>query len=184
MKLSKKTIVISSVTIVSLIVLVAILFIVRVNLNKPKPLLKALQDSADLQIKGFVYTEVGAAKAKWEVKAETATYDKKQNLAVLKLVQIKFINSDGKIFKMNADKGLIITDKKIIEINGNVIVTSDDGDIFYTDYLIYDDAEKKIHTDAPVTMKNKQMKITGKGLVIFMNKRELNIPSTVKAIIN
>ena len=77
-----------------------------------------------------------------------------------------------------------MTDKKTIEINGNVVITSDDGDRFSTDYIKYDDAEKKFYTEAPVTMKNKQMKITGKGLVIYMNKGELNIPSMVKAIIN
>ena len=75
------------------------------------------------------------AKSKWEVKAETAIYDKKQNLAVLELVQIKLITSDGKVFTMNADKGRIMTDKKTIEIKGNVVITSDDGDRFSTDYL-------------------------------------------------
>jgi LPS export ABC transporter protein LptC len=184
MKLTRKTIIISSIAIVSLLLLVVILVIVRVSANKPKTLLKALENSVDLQIKGFVYTDVGKAKAKWEVKAETATYDKKQNLAVLERVKIKLITSDGKVFTMNADKGSIMTDKKTIEINGNVVITSDDGDRFSTDYIKYDDAEKKFYTEAPVTMKNKQMKITGKGLVIYMNKGELNIPSMVKAIIN
>jgi LPS export ABC transporter protein LptC len=184
MKLSKKTIIISSIATISLVFLIVLLVMVRVNANKPKTLLKALQDSVDLQIKGFVYTEVGKAKAKWEVKAETATYDKKQNLAVLKLVKIKLITSDGKVFTMNADKGSIMTDKKTIEINGNVFITSDDGDRFSTDYIKYSDTEKKIYTDAPVSMKNKHMEITGKGLTIFMNKGELNITSMVKAIIN
>ena len=184
MKLTRKTIIISSIAIVSLLLLVVILVIVMVNANKPKTLLKALENSVDLQIKGFVYTEVGKAKLKLEVKAETATYDKKQNLAVLELVQIKLITSDGKVFEMRADKGRIITDKKNIEINGNVVITSGDGDRFSADYLKYSNAEKKFYTDAPVTMKNKQMEITGKGLTIFMNKGELNITSMVKAIIN
>lgn len=185
MKLSKKTIIISSITIVSLVVFVAVLFIVRTNVNnKPKTLLKALQNSVDLQIKGFVYTEVGDAKAKLEVKAETATYDKGQNIAVLELVRIKLITSDGRVFVMKADNGRIITDKKNVEINGNVVITSNDGDRFATDYLKYSDAEKKFYTDAPVIMENKRMKITGKGLTIFMKKGELNIPSMVRARIN
>jgi len=66
-------------------------------------------------------------------------------------------------------------------MKGNVIINSENGDKFFTDYLNYNDAEKKFYTDAPVTMKNDRMKITGRGLALFMNKGELHIPSMVKA---
>jgi LPS export ABC transporter protein LptC len=157
---------------------------IKTHVNKPKNLLKVLQDSVDLQIKGFVYTEVGEAKAKWEIKAEDATYDKKENLAVLDMVKIKLTTADGKVFAMSADKGNIQTEKKNIEIEKNVVIVSDTGDKFFTDHLSYSDTEKKFYTDAQVTMENKRMKLTGKGLTIFMNKGELNIPSMVKAKIN
>jgi LPS export ABC transporter protein LptC len=184
MKLSKKTIIISSLAIIFFVILIAVLVIVRVNTSKPKTIIKALQDTTDVQIKDFVYTEVGKNKSKWEVKADSAIYDKKQNLAVLEMVKIKLVTSNGKVFNMKADQGRINTDRKTIEIGGHVLIDSDDGDVFSTDYIKYDDAEKKFYTEAPVTMKNQRMKITGKGLVIYMNKGELNIPSMVKAIIH
>ena len=146
-------------------------------------MLKALPD-VDLKIKGFVYTEVGEANVKWEVTAETATYSKKQNLAVFDRVRIKLTTSDGKVFIMKGDKGLMFTDKKNIEIKDNVAIISDAGDKFSTDHLNYNDAEKKFYTDAPVTMENKRMKITGVGLTLFMNNGELNLSSLVKAKIN
>ncbi len=157
--------------------------IIKIKINKPVNLLKALPD-VDLKIKGFNYTDVGEANAKWEVKADTATYDKKQNLAVFDRVQIKLTTSDGKVFEMSADKGRMFTDKKNIEIENNVVIISDTGAKFSTDHLSYNDAEKKFYTDAPVTMGNKSMKITGRGLTIFINKGELSIPSMVKATIN
>ncbi len=181
MKLGKKTIIIST---LSLIILIAIVALIKTNVNKPKNLLKVLQESVDLQIKGFVYTEVGEANAKWEVKAQTATYNKKQNIVALDMVQIKLTTSDGKVFIMNADKGRMFTKEKNIEINGNVVITSGDGDKFSTDHLSYTDAQKKFYTDAPVTMENARMKLTGKGLTLFMNDGKLNIPSMVKAKIN
>jgi len=184
MKLSKKTVIISSIVVVSLVIFIAIAVIFKSSVSKPKNLLKVLQESVDLQIKGFVYTEVGEANAKWEVKAETATYNKKQELAVLDVVQIKLTTSDGKVFLMSADKGQMHTKEKTIEIKGNVVITSADGDKFSTDHLNYSDAEKKFYTDAPVTMENARMKITGKGLALFMNDGRLNIPAMVKAKIN
>jgi LPS export ABC transporter protein LptC len=184
MKLSKKTIIISSIIIISLVVLISVMIMARGKINKPENLLKELKNSVDLQIKGFVYTEVGDGKAKWEVKAETATYDKKQNLVVLELVKIKLMTSDGRVYLMKADKGRIITDEKNVEINGNVVISSNDGDRFSTDYIKYNNNEKKFYTDAPVIMENKKMKMTGNGLTIFMKKGELNIPSMVRARIN
>jgi len=183
MKLSKKSIIISSIVFVLITILITAVAIIKINVNKPVNLLKALPD-VDLQIKGFNYTEVGEANAKWEVKAETATYDKKENLAVFDRVQIKLTTSDSKVFVMSADKGRMFTDKKNIEIKDNVVIISDTGDKFSTDHLNYNDAEKKFYTDAPVTMENERMKITGVGLTLFMNTGELNLSSPVKAKIN
>ncbi len=181
MKLSKKAVIISSVAVVFLVILIAVISVIRANISNPPNLLKVFRDSVDLQIKEFVYTEVGDANAKWEVKAETAMYDKKQDVASFDKVQIKLTTSDGNIFEMTADKGRMLIKEKNIEMKGNVIINSENGDKFFTDYLNYNDAEKKFYTDAPVTMKNDRMKITGRGLALFMNKGELHIPSMVKA---
>jgi LPS export ABC transporter protein LptC len=182
-KLNKKKIILLSIAVIFLLVLIS-LVVVKVSINKPQNILKALESGVDLEIKGFVYTEVGEANTKWEVKAETATYDKKQNLAILDKVQIRLTTADGRSFEMIADKGQIHTEEKNIEIKGNVVITSDAGDRFSTDHVNYNDAQKKFYTDAPVTMENQRMKITGKGMALFMNKGELNIPSSVKATIN
>ena len=115
MKISKKTIVISSIIVVSLALLIALAAIIKINVSKPK-MLKKLEEGVDLQIKGFVYTEVGDAKTKWEVKAETATYNKNQNIAVFDKVQMKLTTSNGKVFLISADKGQMFTDKKNVEI--------------------------------------------------------------------
>ena len=101
---------------VFLVVLLAVFLIFRDSIHKPRTLLKTLQDNIDLQIKGFVYTEVGESKGKWEVKAESASYDKKQNLAVLDQVRVTVVTADDKKYEMKADQGRIFTDKKNMNI--------------------------------------------------------------------
>jgi LPS export ABC transporter protein LptC len=183
MKFNKKIIIILSISVI--VLATAIVFAVIRNISdKPKNILKILPDHVDLQIKDFIYTEVGAANSKWEVKAQTAQYNKKQNLAVFDRVQIKLTTAEKKVYVMTGDKGQMLTDKKDIEIKGNVVIVSDSGDRFTTDYLKYSDAEKRFYTDAPVFMENKQMKIKGRGLIILMNTGELNLLSSVKAHIN
>ncbi len=182
MKFKRKTIILSVVIITAAVIVIGVIF--QTGLHSQKSITKALQDSVDLKIKGFEFTEVGATKTRWEVKAETATYDQKQKLAVLEVVQVKLTTADGKVFVMNADQGIIATDKKSIEVKGHVVLVSDNGYKFFTDDLSYKDAEKKIFTDAPITMENRSIKVTGKGLRLNVNKGEMNIPSAVKATIS
>ena len=82
---------------------------------------------------------------------------------------------------MTADKGEMFTDTKDVKIIGNVVITSDTGDKFHTDYLNYNEEERKFFTDAPVTMENKFMKIKGVGLTLFIKKGQLKLSSMVKA---
>jgi LPS export ABC transporter protein LptC len=164
---------------VVVVIIVAVIF--KIKDTRSKDFLKALPEQIDLQIKGFVYTEVGEGDSRWEMKADTATYYRKQNLALFDRVQIKLNMSDGKSFIMTADKGQMLTDTKNVEIKGNVVITSDTGDKFHTDYLNYNEEERKFFTDAPVTMENKRMKIQGVGLTLFINKGQLKLSSMVKA---
>lgn len=181
MKLNRKTILISLIVIACVVVVIIVAVIFKIKDTRTKDLLKALPEQIDVQIKGFVYTEVGEGDSQWEMKADTATYYKKQNLALFDRVQIKLKMSDGKSFIMTADKGQMNTEAKDVEIRGNVVITSDAGDKFYTDYLNYSDEERKFFTNAPVTMENKRMKIKGVGLTLFIKKGQLNLSSMVKA---
>jgi len=149
--------------------------------NKASALLKILPDHVDLQIKDFVYTEVGEGNSQWEVRAQTAKYYKKENYALFDKVRIKLTTEEKKIYIMTGDKGKMLTDRKDVEIKGNVVIVSETGDRFTTDHLNYTDAEKKFYTDAPVIMESKTMKIKGVGLTIYMNTGEMNLNSTVTA---
>lgn len=183
-KLNKKTIITLSIGAVAVVVAVVVAVFIKNISDSHKNILKILPDQVDLQIKDFSYTEVGEANSKWEVKAQTAQYYKKQNLALFDQVQIKLTTAENKVYIMTGDKGQMLTDKKDLEIKGNVAITSESGDRFTTDYLKYSDTEKKFFTEAPVTMENKRMKIKGVGLTLFMNTGELNLSSSVKAKIN
>ena len=181
MKLNKKTILISSIVIACVVVVIIVAVIFKIKDTRTKDLLKALPEQIDLQIKGFVYTEVGEGDSQWEMKADTATYYRKKNLALFDRVQIKINMSDGKSFILTADKGEMFTDTKDVKIIGNVVIVSDTGDKFHTDYLNYNEEERKFFTNAPVTMENKFMKIKGVGLTLFIKKGQLKLSSMVKA---
>ncbi|MRR17739.1 MAG: LPS export ABC transporter periplasmic protein LptC [Deltaproteobacteria bacterium] len=184
MKLAKKTKVIAVVLIVAVLAAAIIFAVMQVTGGKKADIIKILPNEADVRIQDFVYTEVGQDMIRWEVKAKSAQYQKRQNLAVFDQVEIKLTTKDGKIFMMKGDQGEMLTDKKDVEIKGHVQITSSEGDRFTTDYLRYSDAQKRIYTDAPVAMESKRIKMRGVGLSILMNKGELTVSSDVKAEIH
>jgi LPS export ABC transporter protein LptC len=183
LKLSSKKIVVLSLVIFAFLVSGSVVLLYRSGWNKTESGLKIIPGNIDLEIKEFVYTEIGEHKTKWEVKAHSATYDKKRNLAWMDKVKIKLTMADGKVFEMSADKGQMDTKKKDVQISGSVVILSNSGDKFMTDDICYSDQEKKFFTDSPIIMENNGMRITGRGMVLYMNKGQLKIPSEVRATI-
>jgi LPS export ABC transporter protein LptC len=147
----------------------------------PQKILKVMAENIDLQVKNVVYTDVGQSGEKWEIKADTAQYIKKENVALFDKIRVRMLTADGKSFTLTGDKGRFQTEKKDIEIVGNVEGTSDGGERFTTDKLSYNNAEGKIYTDSAVTMSSGQMKIRGTGLTVNMKSGELTLVSKVKA---
>jgi LPS export ABC transporter protein LptC len=180
MKLQRKTWIIGACML--LILTLGIIFGVRAFYEAaPKKLLKIMADNIDLQVKNVVYTDVGQSGEKWEIRADTARYIKKENLALFDRVKVKLLTADGKIFNMTGDKGQLKTDTKNIEITGNVEIVSDKGDRFTTDKLNYVDAESKVYTESAVTMGNRDMQIRGVGMALNMKSGEVSVLSCVKA---
>lgn len=184
MKLTKKVKITAAIFIILILAAVVMIAIVKVNGDKKSNIIKILPDEADLSIQDFTYTEVGQENIRWEVKARMAQYQKKLNLAFFDRVQIKLTTPEGKVFVMTGDEGRMQTEEKDVELKGHVVIISDTGDKFSTDYLRYSDAQKKIYTDAPIVMESKKMKIQGVGLSILINKGELTLSSKVRAKIN
>ena len=167
----------------ALVVLALGVIILFVALNLPggrkTNIIKILPDEADISIQNFVFTEVGKDNIRWEVRSDSAQYEK-QDLAVFDKVRVKLTMPDGKVIVMTGDKGEMLTDKKDLEIKGHVQIIADSGEKFSTDYLKYSDSEKKIYTGAPVVMESERVRIQGTGLEIFIQKGELILSSVVR----
>lgn len=177
-----KKVKIFAVTLIILTLAGAVIFAVMQTTGDQKAnIVKILPEEADVRIADFVFTEVGQNNIRWEVKAKTAQYQKKRNLALFDQVELKLTTPEGKTFVMTGDQGEMLTDKKDVEIKGHVVIISDTGEKFLTDHLSYNDAQRKIYTDAPVVMESDRMKIRGVGLSILMDKGEMTLSSSVKA---
>jgi LPS export ABC transporter protein LptC len=181
MKLRRKKISVLLFFVLIVCVVVAAFIIWGGGKAKEKSFLKIMADNVDLQVKDIRYTEVGDDKAKWEIKADTAKYMKKENLALFDRITVKLVMADGKTFVMNGDKGRMKTDTRDIEILGNVEITSDNGDCFKTDALLYSSADKKFSTPSAVKMDNARMQVRAVGMSLSLITEKLSLLSKVKA---
>ncbi len=185
MKPGKKKVKIIVIALISTVIVAVVIFAVVQGIGRKKEnVIKIMPDEADIRIQDFVFTEVGQNKIRWDVKAKSGQYQKKKNLALLDQVRIQATTEEGKIYVMTGRTGKMLTDKKDLEISGDVVITSDSGDRFTTDYLRYANDQRKIYTDAPVIMENNKMKIQAVGLTIFIDKGELMLSSGVRAKLN
>ncbi len=151
--------------------------------EKKDPVLKILPENVDLQVKDVHYTEVGDPESTWDIRAESARYIKKENLALFDKVIIKLAKADGREFTMQGDTGRMNTETKDAEINGNVVLTSNRGDRITTDRVFYSGAEKKAYTDQAIKLTRPGLELSGKGLIFYVENQHVMLNSEIKAVV-
>jgi LPS export ABC transporter protein LptC len=179
MKTKRKTVLI--VAILTVILSIAAILAIGPLRSPEKARLKIMSDRVDLQVKNVHYTEVGDSGMTWEIRADTARYQKKENLALFDQVTVRLVMKDGRVFVMNGDRGRFNTQSRDMEIEGNVGIVSENGDRFATDRLLYRDAGKQIETDRPVVMENGSVRISGVGMILTLDEKKVTLLSQVRA---
>jgi LPS export ABC transporter protein LptC len=182
MKINRKIWIVSGIALSAVLAATALL-IFGLYKTSPETLLKVMADNVDLQVRDVVYTDVGLSGEKWEIRADTARYFKKENMALFEKVRIRLVTPEGKTFLMTGDQGKLQTDTKDIEISGNVEIVSEQGDRFRTDMLHYTHEKSAVHTDGAVTMKGHGMQIRGVGMTLNLKEGRLSLQSRVKGSI-
>lgn len=179
MKIKRKTLFIVS----TLLVILSVAAILAVSLRQTpeKTMLKVMSDRVDLQVKNVRFTDVGTSDMKWEIMADTARYQKKENLALFDQVKVRLVMKDGRVFTMSGDRGRFNTQSRDMEIEGKVNVVSENGDRITTERLVYVDAGKRVETDRLVVMENGSVRISGVGMILTLNEKKVSLLSQVRA---
>jgi LPS export ABC transporter protein LptC len=175
----KKVIIVALLT--AVLVLAAVLAVRMIGKAPGKALLKIMSDRVDLQVRNIRYTEVGDSDMTWEITAEAARYQKKENLAVFDRVAVRLVMKDGATFVMTGDRGRFDTASRDMELEGNVVIVSENGDRFTTDHLRYRNAGKRIETDGLVVMESRSVKVSGVGMIFSLEGRKVALLSQVRA---
>ena len=80
------------------------------------------EDGLDVKIKNFKVIHENSGRRDWELKADLAQINKKQETTKMNNVQYTFVNNEMRKFKVFADFGTLLNKNNDLELKGNVRV--------------------------------------------------------------
>ena len=80
------------------------------------------EDGLDVKIKNFKVIHENSGRRDWELKADLAQINKKQETTKMNNVQYTFVNNEMRKFKVFADFGTLLNKNNDLELEGNVRV--------------------------------------------------------------
>lgn len=144
-------------------------------------LLKILPEEIDIQVREVKYQELEGSGIKWELQADNASLRKKEKLALFEKVRIRFILKDGKVYHLSGDQGQMNTESQDLDLRGNVVVVSDQGDRFLTNSLQFSKKDERIFTKEPIAIENQFMNVKAVGMSLSLRDEQLTLLSSVTA---
>lgn len=156
------------------------------TVHREEHVLKVLSDKVDFQIRDFHYTEVGDPDVTWEINADTATYIKEDDVTLFENVRVRLVFSSGDVYVITGAKGSLHTDTKDVDIRGNVVACTDQGDRFETASLHYshNDGDGMIHTEDAVSILRPGIRVRGIGMNLSLKGRKATLLSDVEATVD
>ena len=84
---------------------------------------------------------------------------------------------------MTGKRGRLWTESKNMEIVGEVVIVSDQGDRITMEDLKYSERDKTLHTDSEVLLENAGTTLKGRGMKISLPHQRIELLSKVSAVI-
>jgi LPS export ABC transporter protein LptC len=135
--------------------------------------------SADLQIKE-VDLEEDSKGVRWRLKASQALMFDKARLTQLRNLVADIYQQD-RSWTIVADEGELDRATNNVEVRRNVVVTANDGLRLETAVLRWDSKDKRLWTDAAVTLTRNGSVVRGTGLDVRLAEEATTITGPVRA---
>jgi LPS export ABC transporter protein LptC len=167
--------------VVVFVVVVAATLYTRTRAREVEPVVGPAPVKADLNVKE-VRIEEEAGKVRWRLTAEQALMwdEKGAGRSELKRVSVE-VDEPERSWSIVGDTAEYLQKEKKIELRGNVVVTSSDGLRLETDVLRWHGEERRLWTDAPVTLSAPGGVVRGRTLEVAMASDATTIGGRVRA---
>ena len=141
-------------------------------------------NNSDLEIiKNLSITETNGEYLTWELLADSAIINKKENLIRLTKLILFYHLSSGENIELTGDKGIADLSHKQISIYGNITAKSEHGIDLKTEALTWDAMGKTLTTKNPFEIMQSDIIFSGTGLHADLALKKINFLKGVKTVI-
>ncbi len=120
---------------------------------------------------------------KWELDAKQVKFSKDRSVIFFSDFYLT-VNSKGKkCFNLKGKKGRYEKQKNLIFLDGDIKITDEKGYTLYTDHLIFNEKTAQAYSDASVRIKGSFFDIKGKGLILDIKRKKIEVLSDVKSLV-
>jgi len=170
-----------------LILLSVAALVIALGFNLPgkdaEELLELLPKQVDLALEKIHYTQNEGGQRRWTLDADSAAYQREAGLISLQNVEMVFFDI-GRYseVKMTAAEGVFDQQQEQVDVWGDVEITTDQNEHFYTDRLRYKQKTRQVVSDERVRMVSPQLQVAGEGLQLDLQAGRMSIMRDVHAL--
>lgn len=144
------------------------------------PATEKIENIPNYIIQGFNLTTTEKGVKQIELIAESAQVFEMKKMIFAQKLEMKNYGKDGSITVLNADNAIINTENNSFKATGNVKIKVSNGIIIITDSIFWDDVQKKVIGDGPVSIIKGKNVISGIGFQSDINMQDIRINKKVK----
>lgn len=145
---------------------------------------KSLPTGVDVALQEINYTHTEGGVARWRLVAKQVEHRASEKLTALSALELTFYDVKGvEQGTLKARNGQVDANYSEVKVHDEVEIVSASGYTVKTAALTYSQNDRRIRTDAPVTIISGEMRIDGTGLQLDLETRRLLIFGRVHALI-
>ncbi len=169
---------IQAMVLLSVIALVSGLALSRYANNDKNDFKTSNVSEPGIKVEKFTYSSVGSDQ--WDLEAASASVSEKMDHVDLKLPRIVYYGGDGGKIFLNAQYGNFDKKDGKVEVRGSVSIKYQNFK-FTTDNAKYSQGLLEAQAADSILMEGDDIRLSGKGLRLFVDKEEIVIEQDVKA---
>jgi len=152
--------------------------------STPEKIIAKLPGNIDLSLKQINYTETRNGIKQWSLKADSAAHAANGGVTQVQNIHMIFY-AQGELgdITLTAKHGQLITDPKMVKVDGDVVIRSSKGYTLYTQHLVFHQTTNLIETNDPVRLVTEKLVVTGKGMRMNTRAHKLSLSSDVETTI-
>ena len=139
-------------------------------------------EQADYRVKEIHINETLEGNLRWTLDADQAEVFDRDQRTVMRKVVVRVYSKDG-VWTVTGDEGTLDNDKRDVSLQGNVVVTSNDGLSVKTPELTWRNKDRTLFTSQAVEIQRAGTTINGRGLDVRMQEERAVIERSVRVVI-